>query len=95
MMYATTRSGFYNTQSTGKRKTKSQGMSQLNTYCIAFIKATKYRETGKIQVQTCTTHYGHLQQVEHIRLPEKVKLSIADQMSRSFIYTHIGHYQTW
>ena len=64
--YYCNRSGFYNRRSTGKKKTKSQGTSKLNTYCTAFIKATKHRKTGKIQAQTCATHYGHLQQVEHI-----------------------------
>lgn len=87
--YYCNRSGFYSTQSTGKRQIKSQGTSKLNTYCTAFIKTTQHMKTGEIQVQTCTTHYGHLEQLEHIRLPEKIRLSVASQLCQGVSFDHI------
>ena len=46
-------------------------------------------KTGKVKTEVCGTHYGHAQNLEHIRLPENVRLSIAGQLHQGVSFQHI------
>lgn len=62
-----------------KRLMKSQGLSALNHHCISQMKVTK-ATTGKIIVRWDATHYGHEIQLQHIRIPKKVRHIIASKL---------------
>ena len=53
------------------------------------IKTIVDYKTGKVKTEVCGTHYGHAQDLEHIRLPEDVRLSIAGQLHQGVSFQHI------
>lgn len=80
--YYCNRSGYYRDKGSGKRAMKSQGTSKLNTYCTAAIRTITLKQTNEIQAEVCSTHYGHSTNLEHLRLPEIVRLSVAAQLTQ-------------
>ena len=87
--YYCSRSGFYKPQGCSIRQLKSQGTAKINTYCTAHIKTKTNITTGEVYAEVCSTHYGHTSQLEHIRLPKHVKLSIAGQLCQGVSMQHI------
>ena len=79
--YYCNRSGFFSTESTGKRQLKTQGSSKINQHCTASITLTHRNYTASIGAKICHKHYGHTNSLGHILLPESAHLSIANQLT--------------
>jgi hypothetical protein len=84
--YYCNRSGYYKDKRTGKRETKSQSTSKLDTYCTASIKIATDKQTKEVNAEICSTHYGHDIDLEHLRLPETVRLSVAAQLHQGVTF---------
>lgn len=73
--YVCHRSGDFKSKSTGERKRKSQNSSKMGFYCTSFITAV---DTGeKISVTIGKEHYGHDTEIEHLRISQEDRTSIA------------------
>ena len=85
------RSGVYCTKSDGKRSLKAQGSSKLGEFCIAHMKVQKNTLTNKVTVQYVNTHHNHNPDadIQHLRIPEDLKQSIAAKLMQGVSMTKI------
>ena len=81
MYYYCNRSGYFNPRGQQKRHLKSQGSSKLNAYCTAGMVLTQTQHG--IQVDICSTHYGHSIRLGHLRLPVRDRQTIAAKLHQS------------
>ena len=87
--YYCNRSGHYQRKSSGKRQLKTQISSKLGERCIAHIKAMKDEQTGKVEVQYCSTHHNHEISLGHIRMPHETRMKIAAQRQQGVTINRI------
>ena len=69
---------------------KSQGTAKINAYCTAAMVVTQKEQQQDLQVNVCTSHYGHSISMGHIRLKEEDRY-ISDNCqnsTRSCFQTH-------
>ena len=78
------RSGYFLTQSTGKRHLKSQGTSKMNAHCTATIVATQKEQC--IQVRICHTHYGHSKSIGQLKLSKEDRQHIAGKLAQGVTF---------
>ena len=83
------RSGFFKSKTSGQRQLKSQGTDKIDGYCTAYIKVITRQHTGEVEASICNTHYGHEQDLGHIRLSINARLSIAGQLYHGVSQEHI------
>ena len=85
------RSGVYRTKSDGIRTLKTQGSSKLGEFCTAHMKVQKSKLTNKITVQYVSTHHNHNPDtdIQHLRIPEDLKQSIAAKLIQGVSMTKI------
>lgn len=67
ILYNCSRSGFYQSRSTGRRSVKATGTRKINGFCPAEI-WLKIMPDGRCQVQFSSTHVGHANELAHMRL---------------------------
>ena len=67
---------------TGKRQMKSQGSAKLGSQCSAYIKASENLDTKNVNVKYCCKHYNHESKLAFLRIPEKIKLEIANKIQK-------------
>ena len=75
------RSGKFKTSGVGKRRMKSSGTCKLQENCTSTIRVS-VKETGKVDVSICTSHYGHELSMEHIRLNKRQRHGIAPKLAQ-------------
>ena len=80
--YYCNRSGYFTSRGGQKRHLKSQGSSNLDTYCTAAI-VVRAKHDGGIEVQHCPTHYGHPTLLGHLRITESDRLAIAGKFCKA------------
>lgn len=73
----------------GDRREKSQGSCRSGKVCLSFITVTKEDSTQSrtpegttIKVRYQRTHYGHKAEIQHLRMSDKEKISIAEDLER-------------
>ena len=66
---------------------KKQGSSKIDASCTASIKV-EYQEKC-IQVEVCNTHYGHNQDIGHLRIPAPERINIAAQLAQGVTFEKI------
>ena len=49
------------------RSIKSQGTAKINAYCTAAMVVSQKEHKQDLQVNVCTSHYGHSISMGHIR----------------------------
>ena len=86
--YYCNRSGYFSSISTGKRSLKSQGTSKLNTYCTAGMTVTQMNSKC-VNVDYCSTHYGHEISLGHLRISDKDRKMIAGKLKQGVSFEHI------
>lgn len=79
--YYCNRSGFFSSESSGKRQPKALGTTKLNSYCTASITLHKY-QNGSLCAEVCSTHYGHSFGLGQLRLPQSARIEIASKLSQ-------------
>lgn len=62
-----------------KRASKSQGSSKMNTHCTSQIIVTK-NENAECLMQYYKNHYGHGQDIQHLRLSKATRENIASKL---------------
>ena len=89
--YYCNRSGYFTSNSTGARFSKSQGTSKINTYCTSTITVIS-SQTG-LHVNYISTHVGHEAELCHLRLssPEKgiIRGKLREGVSETIIHQQI------
>ena len=83
--YYCNRSGYYKDKGTGKRAMKTQGRqgtSKLDKYHTVSLRTVTHSTTKEIEAEICSTHYRHTTDLEHLRLPEIVRVSVAFQLNQ-------------
>lgn len=73
------RSGKYFSKSTCKRALKSQDMSKIGFNSTAFIKV-EIDEGSTVKATVCSFHYGHDNELAHLRISKKDRVLIANQL---------------
>ena len=82
------RSSHFETQSTGKRRIKSQGSVKINAHCTAtMVVATQ--ENNPIQVKVCHTHHGHSKSLGHLNLTTEDRHQIAGKLAQGVSFDQI------
>ena len=87
--YYCNRSGYFHSQSAGKRRLKSQGSSKINTHCTAALVLSHNEYDKSILVEVCHSHYGHSQTLGHLRLPDTTRQRIAGQLAQGVSFERI------
>ena len=82
------RSGYFRSESTGKRALKTQGSSKIDGHCTAGIQLSINRD-GKVKAKVTHAHYGHDSSLGHLRLPEYARLEIAHQLNNGVSMTKL------
>ena len=80
--YYCNRSGTYVPKAKRKRQLKVQGSAKLGHYCTSYIKTRENVNTGGIVAEVCETHYGHEQELRHLRIPQQTRVNIASMLSQ-------------
>ena len=47
------------------------------------------RDSGSIEVEMCSTHYGHKTALGHLRLQDSDKTAVAGQLAKGVDFQHI------
>lgn len=80
--YYCNRSGYFKNKGTGKRRSKLQGSSKIDSHCTASIITTVSDITKCIHVYICKSHYGHQCVLGHTRLQNTQRESIAGKLAQ-------------
>lgn len=87
--YSCSRSGFYKSRSIGKRKLKSQGTSKIARHCTSTMKVSKSKEDGSYTVHFTKTHYGHENELCHLKIPLHERQAIAGRLQQGVSSTRV------
>ena len=68
------------------RATKSQGSSNLDSYCTAKI---LLHHGKKLKAHITSTHYGHTVALGHLRISQQERLNIAGQLLQGVSFNSI------
>jgi len=82
-------SGYFHSQSSGKRRLKSQGSTKINPHCTAALVLSHNEYDKSILVEVCHSHYGHSQTSGHLRLPDTTHQRIAGQLAQGVSFERI------
>ena len=74
------RSGIFNRKGSGIRDIKAQGTCKLGFSCTAYIKAVENLTTKLVNVEYCFFHYGHKEELAHLRISEDLRKNIASKL---------------
>ncbi len=80
--YYCNRSGYFTSNSTGKRKSPEHTSSKLDSYCTAAIVATVSDYTNYIKIYVCKTHYGHECRLGYTRLQSTLRQCVAGKLTQ-------------
>ncbi|XP_072383099.1 uncharacterized protein [Diabrotica undecimpunctata] len=64
-----------------KRKMKVQGSCKQGIACTSTIQLRKYLKTGQCDVKYVPEHYGHVTELQHLRISQSNKLEIAEKLA--------------
>jgi hypothetical protein len=69
------------------RSIKSQGTTaKINAYCTAAMVVTQKEQQQDLQVNICTSHYGHSISMGHITLKEEDSYLIAAKIAQGVAF---------
>ena len=71
------------------RSIKSQGTAKINASCTAAMVVTQKEQKQDLQVNVCTSHYGHSISMGHIRLKEEDRYLIAAKIAQGVAFERI------
>ena len=80
--YYCNRAGVYKPDGKGKHQLKTQGTAKIGLQCTAHLRVSQHLLTQKISVQYCPTHYNHDLKLAFLRLPQKMRLDIANKLEQ-------------
>lgn len=75
------RSGSYNPKGLGKRLIKAQGSSKCGQLCTSNIKVREDVVSGITEVEFCSSHCNHEQEIAHLAIPDDVRMMISSKLS--------------
>ncbi|XP_063969505.1 uncharacterized protein LOC135157532 isoform X1 [Lytechinus pictus] len=76
------RSGFFTSKGSGKRSQKAQGSCKINGHCTAGISAKTCLMTGSVGVVLTKTHYGHGEDLGHLKLSQEERIAIGQKLAQ-------------
>ncbi|XP_065217570.1 uncharacterized protein LOC135843563 [Planococcus citri] len=76
------RSGFFKSRSKGQRNLKMKGSCKIGAFCPAEIVVTSSSDGERVSVNYYSTHYGHADEIAHLRLTDEERTEIAGKLSK-------------
>ena len=80
--YYCNRACVYKPDGKGKHQLKTQDTAKIGCQCTAHLRVSQHLFTQKISVCYCPTHYNHDVKLAFLKLPQKMRLNIANKLEQ-------------